>query len=178
MSATIHTEQIGLSVFGQAQVAYRVDGKTGRSFDEAITAAGFSRTASLESAIPAYEAAIRKRQVKLRELGEALAEIAKVAVSFDSDDELDDTKSLSAATTDTLKRYGIDGASDGKVSKADVQKVQADAQFAIDLENNSVQQDLATFQGLMNKRDNAYATIAKIVQKAIKTETTGIRYIQ
>lgn len=178
MSATIHTEQIGLSVFGQAQVAYRVDGKSGRSFDEAITAAGFSRTASLEAAIPAYEAALRKRQVKLRELGDALAEIAKVAASFESDDEMDDTLSVSAATENSLKRYGISGVSNGKVTKADVQRVQADAQFAIDLENNSVQQDLATFQGLMNKRDNAYATIAKIVQKAIKTETTGIRYIQ
>lgn len=177
MGTNIQTEAIGLSVFGQAQVAYRVNGLTGRSFDEAIAAAGFARTVAIENAVPAYSAALLRRRTKLRELGEALADIARAAALFGPKASLSDTQDVSATTSAILSRYGISGVSDNKVKKEDVQKVQADAQFALDLENNSVQQDLTTLQGLMSKRDNAYTLVSKIVKKAIGTESTGIRNI-
>ena len=177
MSATIQTQGLGLSVFGQAQVAYKVNDKTGCSYDEAVAAAGFARSVALECAIPAYTGALRMRQTKLRELGAALAEVAQVGASFDPKDELDDTKSLSSTTVATLNRYGIGGLSGSSVSKANVQKVQADTQYAIDVENNNVQQDLTSLQGLMSKRDNSYGLVSKIVKKAISTESSGIGYI-
>ena len=178
MGTNIQTEAIGLSVFGQAQVAYRVNGLTGRSFDEAIAAAGFARTVAIENAVPAYAAALARRRTKLRELGEALADIARAAALFSPKASLSDTQDVSATTAAILSRYGISGLeSNNKVKKENVQKVQADAQFALDLENNAVQQDLTTLQGLMNKRDNAYTLVSKIVKKAIGTESTGIQNI-
>ena len=178
MGTSIKIDDLGLSVFGQAQVGYTVNGISGRSFDEAIAAAGFSRTVAIEDALPAYSAALQRRQTKLRELGEALADIARANASFGRKDKLDATQSVDSRTRDILKRYGISGVGDDcKVKKENVQKVQADAQYAIDIEDNNVQQDLTTMQGLMNKRDNAYGLVSKIVKKAIGTEASNIRYL-
>lgn len=179
MSATIQTQQLGLSVFGQAQVAYKVNGKSDCSYDEAVSAAGFARATSIECALPAYSAALKLRQTKLKELGDALAEIATVAASFKSKDSRSTKKSVSSATAATLRKYGISGLESGsnEVKKENVQKLQADAQYALDIENNNVQQDMTTLQGLVSKRDSAYSLVAKIVKKAVSTESSGIGYI-
>ena len=85
MSATIQPRDLDLSIFGTAQVDYTVDGVTGCTYDKAVAMAGLQRAVAVESAIPAYTAAVRARQRKLDDLGRALADISGTLAKFDED---------------------------------------------------------------------------------------------
>ena len=52
------------------------------------------------------------------------------------------------------------------MTRANLMKGQNEIQYAMDVENNNLQQDMVSLQGLISKRDNAFSAASRIVRKA------------
>lgn len=184
MSATIQPHDLGLSIFGTAQVDYTVDGVAGCTYDKAVAMAGLQRAVAVEQAIPAYTAAVRARQQKLEDLGKALADISATLAKFDEDHRKTTSEQDIVGGTeahDLLAKYGLTKdyfkPSASRIQYQYIQKLQTDVQYALDVTNNDIQQDAVSLQGFVSKRDNAYQMATKLMQKAIRTRETGVGYI-
>ncbi len=184
MGDVVQMNDLGYSVYGTAQVDYTVGGETGCSYDQAVAKVGLLRATAVEQAVPAYTAAVKVRQRKVEDLGTALADIAATLANFGEDDRKPDKKKDVVGGTrayDLLNAYGLakDYFSDGgtKITFGNVQKLQAEIKYAIDVTNNDIQQDAASLQSLVSKRDNAYQMAMRLMKKANQTRSTGIQYI-
>ena len=60
------------------------------------------------------------------------------------------------------------------MTRANLMKGQNEIQHALDTEDNELQQDSVTLQGLLSKRDSAYSTASNIVKKADRTNSSTI----
>ena len=60
---------------------------------------------------------------------------------------------------------------------ATAQKAQAQTEYEMDMENNDLQQDMITVQGLISKRDDSYSTAAKVLKKVNSTGNSIINSI-
>ena len=177
----------GLKVYGQQQVDYTVEGKSGCDFGIAVARASMLRSVAVESVLAGLTSAVRKRERKLTDLGQALAYISAAAADFDEDSETGDkTHSAGLATAyDLLYRYGIDktfsyrtvSRGEGTVTKAGVQTLQANVQYEMDKEDNYLQQDMVSVQSYFSKRDQALSMAASLVKKVNNTMTSGVRAI-
>ena len=170
MSALIVTETIADNfVYGVRQVQYTVNGKSGHNFIDAVAAASFRQAVAIEDTTSSYAAVVRARQVKINELAEALSYVAKAVGSLDHD-----AKSSTKPTVDSASRvkeiankYGVSLSWDGnKMEFGNLQKAKTNLQYAIDREDNDIQQDIVTLQSFITKRDNAYSNAAKVITKA------------
>ena len=56
-----------------------------------------------------------------------------------------------------------------------MQKAQANTQYAMDKEDNYLQQDMVSVQSYFSKRDQALSMAASLVKKVNRTMTSGIR---
>ena len=181
----------GLKVYGQQQVDYTVEGKAGCDFGLAVARASMLRAVAVEGVLTGLTSAVRKREQKLTDLGQALAYIAAAAADFDEDSETGDTthsKELATAY-DFLYKYNVDktytyisisgSGSDreGTVTKADVQTLQANVQYEMDKEDNYLQQDMVSVQSYFSKRDQSLSMAASLVKKVNNTMTSGVRAI-
>ena len=179
MGEFIKTVDLGLSVFGQAQVGYSVGGVTGQSYGDAAAMAGLQRATSVETSIAAYEKMMRLRQRKVNELGEALSYIAESVGRFPAKGgSTSDTQSVNANLKTILDRYGVtvrDITVSTSMTKHQLQMTEQAVQYAMDVESNNLQQDMATLQSLVNRRDDAFQLAAKIARKAAQTFTSGVR---
>lgn len=186
--ATIETTDIaGLKVYGQQQVDYTLEGAAHRDFGAAVAFASIQRAVAIETMTSSVAVAVRTRERKLTDLGQALAYIAEAVAKFTSKSKVDDTVStLELATArQILLKYGLTGAAgyitvtgaSGKVKNGEVSKLQTDVQYAADREDNQLQQDLVALQGYFSKRDQSYSLAAKLVKKVNATLTSGIRNI-
>ena len=182
----------GLKVYGQQQVDYTVNGEAGCDFGAAVARASMQRAVSVESATSALADVVRARERKLTEIGEALAYVAAAAANFTSKSKTDDSTSSPGLATakDILDRYGIDtsnivvvdlstlGAGRiGAIQNQYVGKLQTNVQYALDKEDNYLQQDLVSVQSYFSKRDQALSVAASLVKKVNNTMTSGIRAI-
>ena len=182
----------GLKVYGQQQVDYTVNGEAGCDFGAAVARASMQRAVSVESATSALADVVRARERKLTEIGEALAYVAAAAANFTSKSKTDDSTSSPGLATakDILDRYGIDtsnivvvdlstlGAGRiGAIQNQYVGKLQTNVQYALDKEDNYLQQDLVSLQSYFSKRDQALSMAASLVKKVNNTMTSGIRAI-
>ena len=182
----------GLKVYGQQQVDYTVNGEAGCDFGAAVARASMQRAVSVESATSALADVVRARERKLTEIGEALAYVAAAAANFTSKSKTDDSTSSPGLATakDILDRYGIDtsnivvvdlstlGAGRiGAIQNQYVGKLQTDTQYALDKEDNYLQQDMVSVQSYFSKRDQALSMAASLVKKVNNTMTSGIRAI-
>ena len=182
----------GLKVYGQQQVDYTVNGEAGCDFGTAVARASMQRAVSVESATSALADVVRARERKLTEIGEALAYVAAAAANFTSKSKTDDSTSSPGLATakDILDRYGIDtsnivvvdlstlGAGRiGAIQNQYVGKLQTDTQYALDKEDNYLQQDMVSLQSYFSKRDQALSMAASLVKKVNNTMTSGIRAI-
>ncbi len=186
MPNIIETNPIeGFKVYGQQMVEYTVDGVDGRDFSSAIAIASLAEASAIEVEADAYAAVLRTRQRKLSELGDALSTIAKALATMktgsgqqskdksDADDNLIQAQSI-------LNKYGVYNLSleDGnKVTRGVAEKARSNTEYYIDTEDNDLQQDLITMQGLISKRDNSFTTAARVLKKANSTGSTIIRSI-
>ena len=184
MSATIQPRDLDLSIFGTAQVDYTVDGVTGCTYDKAVAMAGLQRAVAVESAIPAYTAAVRARQRKLEDLGRALADISGTLAKFDEDHRQTTSEQDIVGGSEAynlLAKYGLTKdyfkPSATRIQYQYIQKLQTDVQYALDVTNNDIQQDAVSLQGFVSKRDSAYQMATKLMQKAIRTRETGVGYV-
>ena len=183
----------GLKVYGQQQVDYTVEGVAGCDFGAAVARASMQRAVSVESATSALADVVRARERKLTEIGEALAYVAAAAANFTSKSKTDDSTSSPGLATakDILDRYGIDtsnivvvdlstlGAGRiGAIQNQYVGKLQTDTQYALDKEDNYLQQDMVSLQSYFSKRDQALSMAASLVKKVNNTMSSGIRAIR
>ena len=181
----------GLKVYGQQQVDYTVNGEAGCDFGTAVARASMQRAVSVESATSALADVVRARERKLTEIGEALAYVAAAAANFTSKSKTDDSTSSAGLATakDILSRYNIDTSHIlvmnlpgigrvGSIQNQYVGKLQTDTQYALDKEDNYLQQDMVSLQSYFSKRDQALSMAASLVKKVNNTMSSGIRAIR
>lgn len=179
MSALITTAEIpGGAVYGVSQKMYVVDGVAGQDFTAALSAAAFREATAIEAATASYADVVRERTRKCEDLGEVLAALAKAVASMPTKSQKSDDKSEQSAeiynAQAIAKQYGFDlpfAKSDetnktASITRADAYRLQNDVQYALDTEDNELQQDAVALQSLVSKRDNAFSTAAKLVRKA------------
>ena len=68
--------------------------------------------------------------------------------------------------------------SGNKMTRGNIQKALTNFQYAIDREDNDIQQDIVTLQSYITKRDNAYSNASKLVKKANHAATATINSIE
>lgn len=159
----------GASVYGIPQMEFKVDGVSGKSYLDAITAAVFKESVAIETTAGSYVSVVRARQRKIEEVGLALAEFSKAVgrlkVKGGKSSDKAEVGNFDTVRA-TLNKYDISVSGLGsKMTRGDLMKAQTNVQYAIDKEDNSLQQDIVTMQSFISKRDNAYSTAAQIVKK-------------
>lgn len=178
MSNSIISRDLDLTVYGQTQVDYTVDGARGCDFGRAVAFASLSQAVAIEKETTAFAAAVQLRTRKIEELGKVLAGMAKaVDLLPKKDQKSDDKVDFGAGYSAIAAKYDIsipvDGS--GKVTRAALQRGQAEVQYAIDTEDNNLQQDSVSLQGYISKRDNSFTTAAKLVRKFDGSATSIVR---
>ena len=173
----------GGSVYGVAQMEYTIAGEDGRNFIDAVTLASFIQATAIEDATSAYSRVVTARQKKIDELSEALAYISKANGSLDSKGgKSTDTVTVEHAAD--VKRIAakyeiqLSWESGDKMTRGNIQKAVTNFQYAIDREDNDIQQDIVTLQSYITKRDNAYSNASKLVKKANHAATATIKNIE
>lgn len=182
MASLITTETItDNSVYGVRQVQYTVNGHSGKNFMDAVAIAAFRQAAAIETATSAYAEVVRARQKKIDDLGEALSNIAKAMGEVHKKTKSSDKITIPNAgnVKNIAAKYGISLSwTDGnKMTLGNLQKAQTNVQYAIDREDNDIQQDIVTLQSYISKRDNAYSNAAKIIKKTNNAATSTINNI-
>lgn len=164
-------------VYGVRQCEYTVDGMSGKNFIDAVTIAAFMQATAIEDVTSAYTKVVAARQEKIEELSEVLSLLSKANAQFESDAKSTDTVSVDNAAwvKSTCEKYDVGITMDGnKITYGDMQKANTDVQYAIDREDNDLQQDMVTLESYVNKRDNAFSTASKVVKKANNAATATI----
>lgn len=189
MSDLIIANEIpGAAVYGVKQFSYTVDGEAGRDYAAALAAAAFKESVAIEDSTSAYADVVRQRQRKVEDLGNVLAAIAKAISTMDPksndpnkrstmSEELYDAQALCNKYGITLSFAAVSASATGgtaSITYANATKAQNDIQYALDTENNNLQQDTVSLQSLISKRDNAYSSAAKLVNKASDTASSAI----
>lgn len=176
----------GLSIYGVQQKDYTVKGEANCDYLKAASVAMFQEANAIEAETAAYAAVLEARQQKLDELSEALATIvtaiASMKVKHQKSSDLSDADPKLKTASEILERYYRDANSDlklsvnkdNKVRRDDATKAQSAVQYEIDYETNEMQQDMVSLQSLVSKRDNAFSTVASLVQKITSTSSALI----
>ena len=175
----------GGAVYGVQQLSYVVDGEAGKDFGAALATAAFRQTVAIETAAASYSDVVRVRQRKVEDLGKILAILNKAFAQLPvgKKAESDDTVTIEDGhwVNTTASGYGLtlvfkEGTSD--MRRDNLMRAQNDIQYALDTEDNNLQQDLIGLQSLFSKRDNAYSTASRIVRKADDAASSTIGNIQ
>ncbi len=170
----------GGAVYGVPQVSYTVDGATGKDFSAALAAATLRESTAIEATAASYSAVVKERARKVDELGQVMAYLAEAFARLSVKNPAPgDTATVNngAWVNGTALKYGITlvfQANTANMTRANIMKGQNDIQYAIDTEGNNLQQDIVALQGLISKRDNAFSTASRIVQKADNSASSVI----
>ena len=200
MAQLIETTPIdGFKVYGQQMVDYTVQGEAHKAYDLAMARAAFAQTTAIELETEAYGEVLKMRQKKLEELGDCVAKLSRIIAAMDADSS-DDTYSESGLVgsinvqlptiKETLEKYGIDLSITDltiefagnnmrfcSVTYGEAETEKANAEYAMDNEDNDLQQDMVTLQGLISKRDEAFNNASKITKKYNNTARSIINMI-
>lgn len=173
----------GASVYGVPQMSYTVAGAAGKDYSAALTVATLRESAAIEATAASYSAVVKERAHKVEELGQVMAELSKAYAKL----RVKNAESGDSATVDngawvngTALKYGITlvfKANTADMTRANLMKGQNEIQYAMDVENNNLQQDMVSLQGLISKRDNAFSAAARIVRKADDAASSVIHNI-
>ena len=186
MEATISTvyDTSSAGVYGTRFRSYTIDGVEGKSFADVIAHASFKQSHSIERMTAATSALVELRQRKVEDLAEAMAVLneAVATISTDSSKASDErwssmSRAKLASANEILKKYGLDAMStngDGQINYRTAYETQNDLQTALDTEENDLQQNMTALQALISKRDNAFSTANKIIQKGNATARATI----
>ncbi len=183
----------GGAVYGVAQHDYNVKDAGMRDYAMALSTAAFKQTLAIESTTSAYAAVVRQRQRKVEDLGVVLAYLTYAIDTMNPKsndvDKKSDTCSQVYDAHEIAYRYGINipyegvsysTTSGGKayITYKNATRAQNDVQYALDMENNNLQQDLVSLQTFIAKRDNAFSTAAQIIKKASGTADSTISNVK
>ena len=180
----------GLSVYGTAQVAYRIDSSGTADLISAAFAAMMKEACAIEAEAAAYADVLRLRRKKLDDLGIALAAVAKArsSLSVEKGAKSSDLSAADSALQEAFRIANIyrrpDGSSlvvnvnsENKIRRDDALKAESSIQYEIDYETNEMHQDMVVMQSLVSKRDNAFSTVARLVEKLSSTAKSIIANI-
>lgn len=187
----IANEIRGGAVYGVAQYEYTVGGDSGKDYAAALAAASLKESVAIEDSAAAHAEVVRQRERKVSDLGDVLAALARAIATMDP--KSTDTSKRSDMSTQLFdaqalcNKYGItlsfaavqyaDGVGKASITYRDATKTQNDIQYALDKEDNNLQQDMVALQSYITKRDNAFSAAAKIVRKSVDTGAGTIRNI-
>lgn len=187
MGAYIETEPLDLTVLGQVQRAYVVDGQPGLALDVACMASTFKRVISLETEMTAMGDAVKRRGAAMQAYGKALGEIS-AAVAYigkNQDDVILKDGNVNAALTKAKKlledaklgtgMFSVFNGSQIKVN--DLRKLRESVKYQADQESNALQRNSSMLQGVLNKRDTAVSLVSRLRKRLDKTMMTSIRNI-
>ena len=205
MTNLIETNKIdGFSIYGVQMVDYTLDGVSGKDFGTATALACFVSATAIEMEATAYADILRARQRKLTELADANECIRNFISKLPTDDQESDDmiawlpnyvrndqdrEYISwASTIKTMtSRYGLSCPIRSEtlmdedvieyVRRDDLENARANVEYAMDVEDNDLQQDMIAMQGLIGKRDNSFNTAAKIIKKVGGTGDSMLRNI-
>jgi len=172
--AYVQMEDLGLTVLGTTQTSYTVNGVHGQDFDTAVYRAALCRCTGIENALASYEGIIRVHQKKLDDLGMCIADINRKIAEKSGKDLKSDTK-INISCSSTLRRYGFDAYS--QMEYSDLMKLLQNVQYAMDQEDNKLQQDMNQMQSLVSKRDSAIQMSSKFMKKIAQTRQKGVQYV-
>ena len=185
MSNLITTSEIPSgAVYGVKQVMYTVDGVDGQDYTAALAAAAFREAVAIEDTTSAFSVVVRQRQQKVSDLGAILAHLSETYAKLKVKDQSKNdqaTVNNGAWVNSTALKYGITlvfVANTANMTRANLMKGQNDVQYALDVEDNNLQQDMVSLQSFLTKRDNAYSMASKLVRKsdgAATSTTSNIR---
>ena len=187
MGAFIETQPLGLTVLGQVQRCYTVDGQVGLGLDAACMASTFKRVVSIEAELTAMGAAVKRRQVAIRAYGQAMSLISAASAyigKLGDDKDLKDENAIKALklALKTMRDAKLDtsmfnGFTEGSVSipVTKLRKIREEVKFQADQEGNQLQRNNSFLQSTLNKRDSAVSFIAKLRKRLDKTLATTIR---
>ena len=171
----IETEDMGLTVLGVPQYTFTVNGVHRQDFDTAIYRAALCRTVACEQALNGFVALVQARQKKLEDLGYCLAELNASQATKTKDTKTSDELSVDSKAASLLRQYGFEGSA--KIALDKLMKMTQDVQYAMDQEDNELQQNMTTMQSFVSKRDDAMQMSGKLMKKVAKTRQKGISYI-
>lgn len=180
VQATFYPED---SAYGIPAVEYSVGGTEGCGFAEAVAFGALQSSHAIESSALAVTEVVKVRQRKCSDIGDALATIGEAVASIKDTTDIDEESSIDIEklrkAKETLARYGIDLplTEKGQITYQTGYRKQNEVQLALDRENNDLQMNMTTLQGLLNKRDNAFTVSSKVVKKVNKTAISTIRSI-
>lgn len=174
--AYIEAEDLGLTILGTVQNAYSINGVHGQGYGEAVSKAALCRSAALEETMASYSTLLRTRQKKLDDLGVGLAALNQAYATKEKNDGPGDNLNVDRDSAALLRRYGFSGAS-SSMTVGSIMTMQQDVRFALDQEDNELQQDMTTLQSYVSKRDDAMQIANKLLTKVNSTRESGIRYI-
>ena len=173
----------GASVYGVPQVSYTVAGATDKDYSAALTVAAFKQATSIEASSSSYSAIVKARARKIEELGEVMAYLSRAYAQLRVNNaEPGDTVTIDNGSwvNGTALKYGITLVFmpyTAIMTRANIMTGQNEIQYAIDKEDNNLQQDMVALQGLLSKRDSAFSTASRIVQKADNAASAVIQNI-
>ncbi len=177
--AVISAQNIpGVSVYGIQQVSYTVNGVAGKDYAAAVAAASLWQATALEQSCSAMSAMVKQRMKKLDDLGWALAVLNETLTTFRTKNPESDDKGYHGELQrmdEVLRAYGFksyvstnkDG--DYYITRENANYAQNDVQYAMDREDNDLQQDLVSIQSMFSKRDNSFSTAKELVSKIFNT---------
>ena len=160
----VQNEISGASVYGVPQMSYTVNGVPDNDYAAALTAAAFRQSTAIEKAASSYMAVVRQRQQKVTDLGDVLSTLATAMASVEK------SKNGPAPSDPCATSWQMDRAFDkvlrNYMTRGDIMRAQDNIQYALDVEDNNLQQDMVSLQGFVSKRDSAFSTASKIVSKS------------
>ena len=199
MSNLIDTTPIdGLKVYGQQMVDYAVGGDVHQAFDRAMAVAAFAEANAIEIEAEAYSEVLKMRQKKLEEIGDCVTKLSRMIGAMKGGSQSSSDKYPKDSLYDpelrsiknTLKKYGVTlNITDEDyyimqihvqhcyVTRENAETAKANAEYAMDNEDNDLQQDMVTLQGLISKRDEAFNNASKIIKKYNNTARSIINMI-
>ena len=181
-SIRIDLDTTGAAVYGTQLRSYAIDGEMGKTFSEVLAFASLRQSHSIEMAATAISSVVRERQRKVSDLAEVLAVVSAAIPSMPSKGASDERWSTISSedianANALLVKYGIAKMAtngDGQINYETAYQAQNDVQLKVDSENNDLQQNLTSLQSLVSKRDNAFSTANKVIQKSNTTARSTI----
>ncbi len=161
----------GCTVYGIQQVSYTTAGKSGQDLASAVALATLVQANAFEKECEALSAMVRLRMKKVDELGEVLATLSAVLAKMPTKkQESKDTVTDGALTNarNVMSKYGLTLTLEGneaKIRRDNAMHAENEVRYAIDREDNDLQQNMVTVKGTFNRRDQAFSTASRLVNK-------------
>lgn len=136
-----------------------------------VSNAAFFQVSSFEREGKAVSEMVRVRMKKLEDLGQVMSVLSETNAQFPvkkpkSNHETTNSRLSNARNTAELYNLEI-GGSGNTIKRGDCQRAQTNIQYAMDQEDNNLQQDMLSLQSIMSKRDNAFSAASKLMNKAL-----------